>query len=104
LTRHRVSEHWVHAQRQGQYVARALISKMAGYSDVPFFRSAHFDTGLRYLGHVSSIAHEETEGSIEDRSFTIGFTGNKKAQKAVTTCNRDLSALQVEAAWDRPNF
>jgi NADPH-dependent 2,4-dienoyl-CoA reductase/sulfur reductase-like enzyme/nitrite reductase/ring-hydroxylating ferredoxin subunit len=96
-------EHWVHAQRQGQYVARALISKMAGYSDVPFFWSAHFDTGLRYLGHVSAIAHEKTEGSIEDRSFTIGFTGNKKGEKAVTTCNQDLSALQVEAAWDRPN-
>jgi NADPH-dependent 2,4-dienoyl-CoA reductase/sulfur reductase-like enzyme len=93
-------EHWVHAERQGQHVAQVLMNRVTRYTDVPFFWSAHFDTGLRYLGHVSSIADSRTEGSIEGRNFTVSQIGEAH-EKAFISCNRDLSALQIEAQWDR---
>lgn len=39
-------EHWVHAQRQGQHLARLLLRKTeAAFNDVPFFWSTHHDIG-----------------------------------------------------------
>jgi NADPH-dependent 2,4-dienoyl-CoA reductase/sulfur reductase-like enzyme len=92
-------EHWVHAQRQGQHVARVIMGKAGEYRDVPFFWSAHFDTGLRYLGHVSSIAAEQTDGSVEGRRFVRLLSGRGR-QRAFITCNRDKESLVKEAEWD----
>jgi len=92
-------EHWVHAQRQGQHVARVIMGKAGGYRDVPFFWSAHFDTGLRYLGHVGSIAAEQTDGSVEGRGFVRLLSGRGR-QRAFITCNRDKESLLKEAEWD----
>ena len=69
------------------------------YSDVPFFWSAHFDTGLRYLGHVGSIVDASTDGSIGDRSFSRLLSGPDR-QRAFVTCNRDEVSLTKEAEWD----
>jgi NADPH-dependent 2,4-dienoyl-CoA reductase/sulfur reductase-like enzyme/nitrite reductase/ring-hydroxylating ferredoxin subunit len=92
-------EHWVHAQRQGQHVARVIMGQSIRYSDVPFFWSAHFDTGLRYLGHVGSIVDASTDGSIENRSFSRLLSGHDR-QRAFVTCNRDEVSLTKEAEWD----
>lgn len=92
-------EHWVHAQRQGQYLARALLGKSDRFSDEPFFWSAHFDTGLLYVGHVSQIARADLDGSIEKRSFTLRLAGTDQ-EAALVTCNRDLPALLIEASWE----
>jgi NADPH-dependent 2,4-dienoyl-CoA reductase/sulfur reductase-like enzyme len=93
-------EHWVHAQRQGQHVARVIMDQAHRYKDVPFFWSAHFDTGLRYMGHVGSILDARTEGSVEGRNFNRYYRG-PKGEKAFVTCNRDRDALLEESAWDR---
>jgi NADPH-dependent 2,4-dienoyl-CoA reductase/sulfur reductase-like enzyme/nitrite reductase/ring-hydroxylating ferredoxin subunit len=93
-------EHWVHAQRQGQHVARAILGQTSCYKDVPFFWSAHFDTGLRYMGHVRSILDARTEGSVEARNFSRYYRGSN-GEKAFVTCNRDRDALLEESAWDR---
>ena len=92
-------EHWVHAQRQGQHVARVILGDAAPFTDVPFFWSAHFDTGLRYLGHAASVVDMRTEGSIHGRKFTAFYRGPQR-QKAFVTCNCDTDALLEEAAWD----
>jgi apoptosis-inducing factor 3 len=92
-------EHWVHAQRQGQHVARVILGHSSRYSVVPFFWSAHFDTGLRYLGHVGKIADTRTDGSVKGRNFSRLLTGTEK-QKAFITCNRDMASLLKEAEWD----
>ena len=92
-------EHWVHAQRQGQHVARAIMGQGGRFRDLPFFWSAHFDTGLRYHGHAESIRGTVLDGSIEGRDFTIEYRGDAP-EKAFVTCNRDLPALVVEAEWE----
>jgi apoptosis-inducing factor 3 len=97
-TRIRV-EHWVHAERQGQHVARVLMNQATRYTDVPFFWTAHFDTGLRYLGHVSSLVDSRTDGTVKGRDFTLALTG-KGRERAFISCNRDMAALQLEAQWD----
>jgi NADPH-dependent 2,4-dienoyl-CoA reductase/sulfur reductase-like enzyme len=93
-------EHWVHAQRQGQHVARVIMGQVSPYTDVPFFWSAHFDTGLRYLGHVESTLEMRTDGSTEGRNFSRCYLG-PKGQKAFVTCNRDKDSLLEESLWDR---
>ena len=93
-------EHWVHAQRQGQHVARVIMGQANGFADPPFFWSAHFDTGLRYLGHVDTLGASTTEGSLEARSFSRCQHGTG-SEKAYITCNRDLDSLRAEADWDQ---
>ena len=93
-------EHWVHAQRQGQHVARLLLGLADRFTDTPFFWSAHFDTGLRYLGHASSDAEARIDGSLEKPSFVVHY-GSGAEEQAVATCNRDDDALRVNVEWDR---
>jgi NADPH-dependent 2,4-dienoyl-CoA reductase/sulfur reductase-like enzyme/nitrite reductase/ring-hydroxylating ferredoxin subunit len=92
-------EHWVHAQRQGQHVARLIMGQANRYQDVPFFWSAHFDTQIEYIGHVSSIRKARTEGSVTARDFRRYYQG-PKFEKAFASCGRDRDALLEEAAWD----
>jgi apoptosis-inducing factor 3 len=92
-------EHWVHAQRQGQHVARVLMGQASSYADLPFFWSAHFDTGLLYLGHADKPAKPSVEGSIEKQDFVARYAG-KGEDKAVVTCNQDKATLEIEAGWE----
>jgi apoptosis-inducing factor 3 len=92
-------EHWVHAQRQGQHVARVLMGRATSYLDLPFFWSAHFDTGLLYLGHAGKPAAPSVEGSIEEQDFVARYAG-KGEDRAVVTCNQDKAALKIEADWE----
>ncbi len=93
-------EHWVHAQRQGQHVARVLLGHSEPFEDVPFFWSAHFGTSLRYVGHAEEIAEAEMDGSTSDKNFALRLTDNRGGQ-AIVTCKRDKAALEVEADWER---
>jgi NADPH-dependent 2,4-dienoyl-CoA reductase/sulfur reductase-like enzyme len=92
-------EHWVHAQRQGQHVARVLMGQTDGFSDLPFFWSAHFDTGLLYLGHVHKPADPSVEGSVEGQDFVARYS-SRGEDRAVVTCNQDKAALEIEADWE----
>jgi NADPH-dependent 2,4-dienoyl-CoA reductase/sulfur reductase-like enzyme len=92
-------EHWVHAQRQGQHVARVLMDQATAYTDLPFFWSAHFDTGLLYLGHAEKPETPSVEGSIDDQDFVARYTGTG-GDRAVITCNRDKVSLTIEAEWE----
>jgi NADPH-dependent 2,4-dienoyl-CoA reductase/sulfur reductase-like enzyme len=91
-------EHWVHAQRQRQHVARAIMGHSGRFADVPFFWSAHFDTGLTYEGHVAQITEAELDGSVLGRDFTLRLTGAAQ-EKALIACNRDTALLRIESYW-----
>lgn len=95
-------EHWVHAQRQGQYLARRLLGEVKkGFGDTPFFWSGHYDTSLRYVGHSASAKDHRIEGDVDEGEFAVFFRENGE-EKALLTCQRDVEALEVEAKWDVP--
>ena len=93
-------EHWVHAQRQGQYLARSLMGEITTpFGDTPFFWSGHYGTSLRYVGHVPSPDDRQIDGSVEAGEFAVRYL-DQGEPKAVLTCKRDLESLDKEAAWD----
>ena len=89
-------EHWVHAQRQGQHIARLLMGADLPFLDTPFFWSAHYDTGLRYLGHASIGIEPVIDGSVEERCFVARY-----GEEAVATCNRDDDALAAAEHFEQ---
>ena len=94
-------EHLVHAQRQGQHLARVLLGKTeAAFNDIPFFWSTHHDIGIHYVGHVATPNVSRIEGSIEDGEFAI-FLHEGGEDRALVTLERDLQSLEVEAIWEQ---
>ncbi len=93
-------EHWVHAQRQGQHVARLIMGEDAPFKDVPFFWSKHYDAAFHYDGHADAFDPPKVDGSVEDYDATVGYEKGGKLL-AVVTLNRDMASLEAEAAFER---
>lgn len=94
-------EHWVVAQRMGQWLARHLLGKAEGaYQEVPFFWSGHYDLSLRYVGHVAAPDDRRIDGDVADRDFAVFFAEDGREQ-AVLTAGRDVLALDKEHRWER---
>jgi NADPH-dependent 2,4-dienoyl-CoA reductase/sulfur reductase-like enzyme len=94
-------EHWVHAQRQGQHLARLLLGEInAPFGDTPFFWSTHHDIGIHYIGHTSRPDISRIEGSVAAGDFAAFFNEDGEAQ-ALVTLERDIVSLRTEAAWDQ---
>ncbi|MFK3891276.1 FAD-dependent oxidoreductase [Sphingomonas sp. NPDC079357] len=94
-------EHWVVAQRMGQWLARHLLGYgQDGYDDVPFFWSGHYDLSLRYVGHVASPADRAIDGHVQAQDFAVRFHEDGREQ-AVLTAGRDRLSLQKEHEWER---
>jgi NADPH-dependent 2,4-dienoyl-CoA reductase/sulfur reductase-like enzyme len=93
-------EHWVHAERQGQHVARVLMGEAEDYADLPFFWSAHFDTGLVYSGHAEDASPAGLDGKIDKQDFMLRLSDTKGGE-AILSCGRDVPALQAEADWEK---
>ncbi|KMO21875.1 apoptosis inducing factor family protein [Methylobacterium platani] len=93
-------EHWVHAQRQGQHVARTLLGDAAPFAETPFFWSGHYGTSLRYVGHAGSTEDTRIEGEVAKGDFAVTYREDGR-DAALATCKRDKQSLEVEAAWDR---
>jgi NADPH-dependent 2,4-dienoyl-CoA reductase/sulfur reductase-like enzyme/nitrite reductase/ring-hydroxylating ferredoxin subunit len=92
-------EHWVHAERQGQHVARVLMGQADLYADLPFFWSAHFDTGLLYLGRAEKPSTADCAGSIDKQSFVV-LHRDDAGGTGIVICNQDRAALTIEAEWE----
>ena len=93
-------EHWVHAQRQGQAVARDMLGLGAPFRDVPFFWSQHYDVRLAYVGHATAEDVIELNGSLADRDATVVYRRAERAL-AVATVGRERQSLAIEAALER---
>jgi NADPH-dependent 2,4-dienoyl-CoA reductase/sulfur reductase-like enzyme/nitrite reductase/ring-hydroxylating ferredoxin subunit len=94
-------EHWVVAQRMGQWLARHLLGQANGaYDAVPFFWSGHYDLSLRYVGHVESPEDRRIDGKVKDCDFAVTFAKDGRDQ-AVLTAGRDVFALEQETRWER---
>jgi len=94
-------EHWVVAQRMGQWLARHLMGEgEAEYAEVPFFWSGHYDLSLRYVGHVASTEDRAIDGDVAGRDFVVSFAEEGR-ERAVLTAGRDVLALEKEHGWER---
>ncbi|MBT0668636.1 FAD-dependent oxidoreductase [Novosphingobium profundi] len=92
-------EHWVHAQRMGQYLARAFTgAAQAPFAQTPFFWTGYFGTQMRYVGHAKPEA-SRLEGDPGADDFAVFFR-EKGEDRAVLTVGRDMLALQMEERWD----
>ncbi len=87
-------EHWVHAERQGQHVARMILGEDAPFSDTPFFWSAHYGKQVNYVGHAQASDPPVVEGSIADESAVVRFGQDGKVL-AVASVGRDLESLEA---------
>jgi 3-phenylpropionate/trans-cinnamate dioxygenase ferredoxin reductase subunit len=92
-------EHWVHAQRQGQHVARLIMGEDAPFADVPFFWSAHYDAAVHYDGHAEAFDPPTVEGSVEAYDAVVRYAKDGNLL-AVATLDRDTASLEAEAAFE----
>lgn len=89
-------EHWVHAERQGQHVARMILGEDQPFADPPFFWSAHYDKTVRYAGHAQTFDPPRVEGRIDQEDALVRFSQSGRLL-AIATIGRDLAALEAEA-------
>ena len=90
-------EHFVVAERQGQYAARNMLGARDAYDDIPFFWSAHFDTSISYVGHASKADDVAIGGSVDRDDALIAYRENGMAV-AFASIGRDLACLRAERA------
>jgi NADPH-dependent 2,4-dienoyl-CoA reductase/sulfur reductase-like enzyme/nitrite reductase/ring-hydroxylating ferredoxin subunit len=93
-------EHWVHAERQGQHVARMILGGDTSFCDAPFFWSAHQDATIRYVGHAEVFDSPSIGGSLERQDAEIRFTQDGRLM-ALATVGRDLSCLKAGVELER---
>jgi NADPH-dependent 2,4-dienoyl-CoA reductase/sulfur reductase-like enzyme/nitrite reductase/ring-hydroxylating ferredoxin subunit len=93
-------EHWVHAERQGQHVARMILGDDAPFGDTPFFWSAHQDISIRYVGHAEKFDTPKRDGSLEKRDAEVKLiTGGRLM--ALATIGRDQHSLETGAELEQ---
>jgi NADPH-dependent 2,4-dienoyl-CoA reductase/sulfur reductase-like enzyme/nitrite reductase/ring-hydroxylating ferredoxin subunit len=92
-------EHWVVALRQGQVAARNMLGRHEPFRSAPFFWSQHYDTTIRYVGHVEGWETVELDGA-PDAGCRASFR-RAGHEMAVATINRDLDCLEAEVALER---
>ena len=93
-------EHWVHAERQGQHVARMILGEDAPFDDSPFFWSAHPGATIRYAGHAEPSDPPTVDGSLERQDAEVRFSRMGRLM-ALATVGRDLRALEAGVAFER---
>lgn len=93
-------EHWVHAERQGQHVARAILGDDAPYNDAPFCWSAHPEAVIHYVGHAEAFDPPLIEGSLEKQDAQVRLNHQGRLM-ALATVGRDLRSLEAGVAFER---
>lgn len=93
-------EHWVHAERQGQHVARMILGHDAPFADAPFFWSVNQDATIRYVGHAEKFDQPKVDGSLERRDAEVKFT-NAGRLMALATVGRDVRSLETGVDFER---
>ncbi len=92
-------EHFVVAERQGQYAARNMLGARDAYDDIPFFWTAQFGMEIRYVGHASKADDVAIGGSIDDDDALVAYRENGKPV-AFASLNRDVACLRAEHALE----
>jgi NADPH-dependent 2,4-dienoyl-CoA reductase/sulfur reductase-like enzyme len=92
-------EHFVVAERQGQFAAENILGARKKYDDIPYFWTVHFGTEIRYVGHASKADDIVVGGSIEKGDALVAYK-EKGRQVAFASLGRDLACLMAERALE----
>lgn len=92
-------EHWVHAERQGQHVARTMLGDDASFADAPFFWSVNQDATIRYVGHAETFDPPKVDGSLERQDAEVKFTRAGRLM-ALATVGRDVRSLEAGVEFE----
>jgi NADPH-dependent 2,4-dienoyl-CoA reductase/sulfur reductase-like enzyme/nitrite reductase/ring-hydroxylating ferredoxin subunit len=92
-------EHFVVAERQGQFAAENMLGARRKYDDIPFFWTAQYGKEIRYVGHASTAADAAIGGNIQKEDAIVAYRENGK-DVAFATLGRDLACLQAERALE----
>jgi NADPH-dependent 2,4-dienoyl-CoA reductase/sulfur reductase-like enzyme/nitrite reductase/ring-hydroxylating ferredoxin subunit len=93
-------EHWVVAERLGQYAARNVLGQKRPYRETPFFWSQHYDVPIAYVGHAESWDAIEVRGDIAKRDCVVLYRQGGRV-RAVASIYRDRASLLAELALAR---
>jgi apoptosis-inducing factor 3 len=93
-------EHWVHAERQGQHVARLLLGDDAPFTDTPFFWSVHQGKTINYVGHADEFDQPKIQGSLEKENAVICFAKDGH-DLAMATVGDDLASLKAGRTFEK---
>jgi NADPH-dependent 2,4-dienoyl-CoA reductase/sulfur reductase-like enzyme/nitrite reductase/ring-hydroxylating ferredoxin subunit len=93
-------EHWVHAERQGQHVARLLLGDDAPFTDTPFFWSVHQGKTINYVGHADAFDKPKVQGSLKDEKAVICYAKDGR-DLAMATVGDDLASLKAGRTFEK---
>jgi len=92
-------EHFVVAERQGQFAAENILGARKKYEDIPFFWTAQFGTEIRYVGHASKAEEIVIGGDVEKGDAILAYKEKGKTV-AFASLGRDLACLMAERALE----
>jgi NADPH-dependent 2,4-dienoyl-CoA reductase/sulfur reductase-like enzyme/nitrite reductase/ring-hydroxylating ferredoxin subunit len=96
-------EHWVVAERQGQFAARNILGAHERFDLVPFFWSAHYDISINYVGHAEKWDRVAVDGDAAKHDVVVRFMRGEKAL-AVASIFRDEESLNAEIEMERSDI
>lgn len=88
-------EHWVHAQRQGEHAAAAMLGDRRPFTDVPFFWTHHYDMTLRYSGHARGFDQAVMEGTPDSGHCSVRLLRGGTLHAGITL-GEDRRSLEFE--------
>ena len=92
-------EHFVVAERQGQFAAKNILGARKKYEDIPFFWTAQFGMEIRYVGHASKAEEIVIGGDVEKGDAMLAYKERGKTV-AFASLGRDLACLMAERALE----
>jgi 3-phenylpropionate/trans-cinnamate dioxygenase ferredoxin reductase subunit len=93
-------EHWVVAQRQGQFAARNILGSNEAFTLTPFFWSRHYNLSVDYIGHSSRDDRHSVDGDPMAHDCTVTYTTQSDAISAQANVGRHRASLLAEARLD----